>query len=358
MINNRNSNDEVRFVKEIGKILQKYRKNAKLSQSELAEKMGLSRTSGFKYISYLETGRIKNPSLLTILRYLKICQVLWPKFFQELAQIDFNLQHQKYQVAIPSDLPLDLQKKIDRDTALYLIKIQYPKPPFDELDWQRIQEKVDKKVNELLSHQGLNETDKIPYLNFVNELIKNYDTPQSQTVFEKYYRTKELNWRIISEIRSIIYKVIRMEQKRLKKPKALDPQKISTMARKFLAYRIQIEPIEAEVQKKLSELGVPTLYHQGYKDFCRECFSLIKKFYQKKPKNQTEAKLISITDNKASTSSLYSNLNLIQKVTELIKKWKTLGLKEEVLQIVKDIVISHFRNIQREEQSNSDAPHQ
>ncbi|MCX7785913.1 MAG: helix-turn-helix domain-containing protein [candidate division WOR-3 bacterium] len=308
------------FYKELGKVLAKYRKSARLSQAELAKRIGLSKKRGYCHISELENGRTKKPSLDIILRYLKVCQVPWPKFFQELAQIDFRIEHEKIlsQIEMPSTLTPQMRQKVDRDTALYETKIQYPKAPFPKLDWERIKIKVDKKVKELLFNHQLTEDQKTPYFTFVKELIDNYDNPQVETIFEKYYRSKELNWRIVSEIRSIIYKIVRTEQKRLLKPKPLPKEKISMMAGEFLKYRIKIEPIEEQVQKKLGELVVPTIYNQAYKDFARECFSVFKKFYHKDP------------------------MRLTQRLTEIKKIWQAKGLNEEVMDAIKEIVIQGF----------------
>ncbi|MEO0092072.1 MAG: helix-turn-helix transcriptional regulator [candidate division WOR-3 bacterium] len=311
------SKTENTFFIELGKLLKEVRNQANLTQSELAKRLGLSATSGFTYISQLETGKIKNPSLMLILRYLKICQIPWPSFFQKLSRIDFKIEHEEImsQVEMPSSLTSGKRQKIDRDTALYLTKVQYPKTPYQKLDWQRIKEKVDKKVKELLCNHQLDEEQKRPYLAFVKELIDNYDTPQSKIIFEKYYRSQKLNWRIVSEIRSIIYKIVRYEQRRLAKPKPLPQEKIKKMAKEFLKYRTEIEPIEDRVQKKVSELSVPTVYNQAYKDFARECFSVLKKFYPKDPKQLTEQ---------------------LERIT---KTWEQKGLNVEVMDIVKQIVL-------------------
>jgi len=305
---------------ELGKLLAKFRKSAKLSQAELAERMGLSKKRGYCHISHLETGREKKPSLYTILLYLKACRVPWTTFFQKLSEIDFKIEHEKVMrnVDIPSSLTPDQRKKVDRDTAKYVNKIQYPKTPFQKLDMARVKTKIDNKVKILLHSYQINEEQKTPYFKFADELFANYDSGQIPAIFERHWQAKVLRRGIINEIKSIVYKTFRNEQKRLEKQKALPSEKIRKMAGGFVRYRVKIEPIEAEVQKKLGELNVPIVYNQAYKDFVRECYSALKKYYHKDP------------------------ALLTQRFAEIMKSWQAQGLKEDILLIIKDIIIAHF----------------
>ena len=377
---------------ELGKLLAKFRKSAKLSQAELvvrrqrlcrrrAERMGLSKKRGYCHISHLETGREKKPSLYTILLYLKACQVPWTTFFQKLSEIDFKIEHdtvmrQVYPapfdkkskdtttscecditqpdkrggVDLPSRLTPDLRQKVDRDTAKYLNKIQYPKTPFQKLDWERIKTNIDKKVKTLLFDHKLDEKAKQPYFTLTNEFITNYDTGQIPAIFQKHWQAQILNRGIIEAIRKIVYQTVKTEQKRLKKQKVLPSEKFRKMAGSFLRYRIKIEPIdpapfykmsgdktisfecditqpdkrggvEAEVQKKLGELNVPIAQNQAYKDFVRECYKAIKKYYPKDPPLLT------------------------QKFTEITKAWKQMGLNEGVMEKVKEITLRVYKEL-------------
>ncbi len=304
------------FTKEMGRLLQKFRKSSKLTQIETAQRLGLSES----HISHLENGEIANPPIGTILLYLRACRISWTTFFQKLSEIDFKMEHEKIirQVEIPSNITMPMRQKIDRDTAKYVNKIQYPKTPFRKLDWERIRTKIDKKVKILLFNHELHENSKAPYFTFANELILNYDTGQARAIFERYSKTRSLNWRIISEIRSIVYKTVRVEQRKLEKPKPLAREKLQKMAGGFLRHRVKIEPIEAEVQKKLGELNVPIVHNQAYKDCTREYYSALKKYYHKDP------------------------LLLTQRFVEIMKSWKAQGLNEEILEIVKETAIRIF----------------
>jgi transcriptional regulator with XRE-family HTH domain len=314
------SNEHIAFIKAIGRILQEFRKNAGLSQTEIAKEIGLSETSGFKYISWLETGRINNPSLITVLEYLKACKTPWTKFFQKLSAIDFRFEHNKImgQVEMPSNMTQEQRKKIDRDTALYLNKVQYPKTPFQKLDWERIKTKIDKKVKALLFNHQMDENAKQPYFNLTDELITNYDTGQIPAILKKHRQARILKYGIIEEIRKIVYQAVRTEQYRLRKQKALPSEKAKKMAGEFLRYRVKIEPIEAEVQKKLGELKVPIVHNQAYKNFIRESFQALKKYFHK------------------------DKLLLKQRFAEIIRTYKAQGLKEEVLLPLKDIILRYI----------------
>jgi transcriptional regulator with XRE-family HTH domain len=74
-------------------LLSKIRKKADLSQSEVVKRIGMSHMSGYSYISYLETGIKKNPSLVTILHYLQTCGANWKEFFSKLEELDLASYH-------------------------------------------------------------------------------------------------------------------------------------------------------------------------------------------------------------------------------------------------------------------------
>lgn len=317
------SNDINAFSKETGKLLKKFRIKVRLTQAEVSAQLGLSKTAGFTYISQLETGKIKNPSLMLILRYLKVCGVPWATFFQKLSAIDFNFEHKKImeKVELPSSLTSRQRKKIDRDSALYLNKVQYPKTPFQRLDWERIRTKIDKKVKILLFNHKLDESAKQPYFGFTEELISDYDSGQITAIFQRYWQARKLNRAIMEGIRRIVYQTVKIEQKRLKKQKALPSEKFRKMAGEFLRYRVKIELIEAAVQKKLGEYNVPIAQNQAYKDFVRECYSALKKYY------------------------LQDQSLLTQKFKEITKTWKRMGLNEEVMEKVKETTTRVYQEL-------------
>jgi transcriptional regulator with XRE-family HTH domain len=117
------------------------------------------------------------------------------------------------------------------------------------------------------------------------------------------------------------------------KAKPLFSQEKHRAAVKFGKYRIIIEPIEAEVQKKLGEINVPIAQNQAYKDFARECYSAIRKFTTRRAPAKSRQ-----TRNEESLKEI-SALRI--KLNQIIEKWVKEGLDRETMEIVKEIVISH-----------------
>ncbi len=109
------------FTEEMAQKLKKIRKESKLSQKEVALRMGLKSDAGRSFIAQLEAGRIKNPTLKTILDYLSVCNYAWSKFFGELSAIQFSLNHNK--IMQQAEIPKHYQK-IDRDVAKYTHSIK------------------------------------------------------------------------------------------------------------------------------------------------------------------------------------------------------------------------------------------
>jgi len=105
------------FTKEMAKLLKKIRVKANLSQTEVGIRIGLKPKNAPKYISNLEAGKITNPTLRTILHYLRACGVSWSEFFKQLDRIDFKLRHEKMILQLP--IPPD-QRKIQRDATQHL----------------------------------------------------------------------------------------------------------------------------------------------------------------------------------------------------------------------------------------------
>lgn len=273
------------IIKEIGKLLQKYRRQARLSQSEIAKELGLKESLGFKYISLLETGRIKNPSLLTVLNYLKVCRVSWSDFFQTLSAIDIKLERENIfrQVEMPHEVRPHLRKKIELDTAGYLLNITYPKAPLTNIDISKIQERVQKKVKKLLLDLQTEDVKIQSYLNFMHALIDNYYSEKHRLVFEKYAQDNSLRAGVVQKIRNLVYQAFHQAEKQLLKPKPHKSKKLQTMTKEFIHYRIKIEPIEQAVQQLLGTLKTPIVYNQAYKDYARACLKTLKKYHLKDP---------------------------------------------------------------------------
>ena len=64
-------------LSELGKRLRTYRLKAGLKQEEVGRKMGLTGKCPRAMINRLEQGKLENPSLMTIDRYLRVCHARW-----------------------------------------------------------------------------------------------------------------------------------------------------------------------------------------------------------------------------------------------------------------------------------------
>jgi transcriptional regulator with XRE-family HTH domain len=117
--------------------------------------------------------------------------------------------------------------------------------------------------------------------------------------------------------RDIFYYRMRIDGKK-GKAKLLSEQQKDRAAVKFGKYRITIEPLEVKVQKKLGELSVPIALNQAYKDFARECYSVIKKYNCK------------------------DQMLLSQRFVQIMKSWLNQGLQEDTLRQIREIVTAHF----------------
>jgi hypothetical protein len=123
-------------------------------------------------------------------------------------------------------------------------------------------------------------------------------------VADKYQRAG-LQLNLLVKIKKIINSVLMGEIKRIEEKKPLPTEKQEKMAIGFTKYRIKIERIEEAVHKVLCELGVQTPWFALYKDFARECYRILKRYYGKEL--------------------------LGEKLQAIIKRWVKEGLKEDIL---------------------------
>ncbi len=84
------------FTKEMAEKLKASRRKANLKQREVADLLGLKSKYGQSFIARLENGLIRNPSLRTVLDYLRICGASWVEFFRKPDAIDFKQRHENW----------------------------------------------------------------------------------------------------------------------------------------------------------------------------------------------------------------------------------------------------------------------
>ncbi|MEO0115826.1 MAG: helix-turn-helix transcriptional regulator [candidate division WOR-3 bacterium] len=71
------------FTKEMAEKLKASRRKANLKQREVADLLGLKSKYGRSFIARLENELIRNPSLRTVLDYLRICGASWVEFLKK-----------------------------------------------------------------------------------------------------------------------------------------------------------------------------------------------------------------------------------------------------------------------------------
>ncbi|MEO0091525.1 MAG: helix-turn-helix transcriptional regulator [candidate division WOR-3 bacterium] len=290
------------FTKEMAELLKKMRLRAHLSQQQVAVRLGLSPKSGKKYISSLERGEIKNPTIGSILRYLKVCGASWSEFFSDLSAIDSGRQIER-PLAVS-----ELKPKMSYDITKYTPSFKYfPYHRYKYVDLIRLKKLVDNKILELLEKSKV-EKELIPYyMLFADEFFTSLE--------EKLLRA-ELKPAILLNIKRTVQKILNAERKRIM-AKPLKKEKREQMAIGFSEPQVAIEPILNEVRKQLNQIAPDITQIMLYEDFAQEiCLALNK--YQK-------------------------NDDLLENaLDEIIKRWVKRGIKESDLLKVKDATINAF----------------
>jgi transcriptional regulator with XRE-family HTH domain len=311
------------FTPEIAIKLANLRKQSKLSQTEVASRMGINPKTGQSYIAQLEKGMIKNPFMSTILNYLDAVGVSWITFFTELSKLRSKQSHQEIMSEATQGVILtlsntkgkNLMKKLDRDTLLYETKIKPPQNFYTKVDIEIVKQKIDLKIKEYLHTLQVNDRLIPHYLSFAFDVLH---TSKYQPLIEKYH-ISGISKHYLIKIINIVNKIYRAEEKKVQKQKPIRLEKANAMAVKYVQSRIKLEPIEAEVSKLLAEYNLTNhVSYNSYMNFARECYSKIRKFHIKDP------------------------LLLKQHLNDLTKGWLEAGLKPEIMEKIKEIVLKPF----------------
>jgi transcriptional regulator with XRE-family HTH domain len=285
--------------------------------------MGLSKISGFKYISRLEKGQIKKSYLDTILNYLDAVGVKWETFFRELSIIQSKQDHEKIMsratrsvvLSHSSEMTKDLNKKLDRDTMLYETKIKPPLNYYTKPDMNLIRKKVELKVRQYCQQLQIRE-DLIPhYLKFAQTILT---ARKYQPVIDKFTKSG-ISQMYLLRIMNIANKIYHNEEKKTAKQKPIRYEKARVMAEKYLQSRIKLALIESEVSKILDQyLARDNVYYNLYMNFARQCYKAYKTYYQK------DAPLLE------------------QKLKNITGDWLANKLKAEILEIIKETIVCVF----------------
>jgi transcriptional regulator with XRE-family HTH domain len=317
------------FTKEMAKKLKEIRENSRLTQVEIAKELGLKAKYGQSFIARLENGMVRNPSLKTILDFLRTCGESWPEFFKQLDTIDFKIRHEKMISQLP---PPATQRKTQRDAMRYEIGVEFPSKEKEEIDFDRLKKQIKDKILVLLNKNQIGENQINSYQKFALEhfeFLASLNKAGMKMVADKYQRAG-LKLHLLVKIKKIINSVLRGEIKRIETKKPLPTEKQEKMAIGFTKYRIRIEQIEAEAHRLLCEMCVPTPLFSLYKDFVRECYRALKQHF---------GKMYSEPAPKIRGETLEQTLN------KFIQIWVKEGLKEDILLKLKVRILSVFTSM-------------
>jgi transcriptional regulator with XRE-family HTH domain len=309
----------------INTFLIKYRKQSGLSQADVAERMGLSRKSGFKYVHRLEKGAIQQPSFDTILVYLSAVGVNWITFITELSKEYENKIHQEIMrngtrnvsLSRSSGMTKNLLSKLDRDTKLYETKIKPPINYYTKVDMELVKQKIEKKVREHCATLRIPEHLISHYLNFAYEIVQ---SNKYQPVIDKY-NIKGVAKSYLTRIMNISQSIYHTEEKKVQKQKPIRSEKRRQMAVKYLQSRIKLIPVETAINDLLVENNLIKHYlFNSYMNFGRECYRVYKKYYHK---DQSYMK---------------------QELAGLTKSWGQGGLDKEAMEKIKQAIYKLYNS--------------
>ena len=216
------------FSAEMARELRILRKKARLSQGEVARRMGRTGVHAKSYISRLERGTIKRPYLDTIVSYLHVCGARMSDFAMLLDRVEYLPEPRiPESSATMRERVGHLEPKVRREMADYQKKMQYPARTLpaaperqrrgaEKLREYRIQVSV---VEEALKHY-LGSAD-VPIMYFANYynvgrqilgILRRYKEPkQGRKLAEVLARaeTKGLETRVLTEVRRITIEQLR-----------------------------------------------------------------------------------------------------------------------------------------------------
>lgn len=256
------------FSKFIGKLLRKLRNLRGYKIKDIAK---FCRKTG-SYISKLERGKIKEPSLVLILNYLKALQVSYSEFFKEIEDWEMNRILKKKKK----------KEKYEKYVKRYLVGIKYPKKTFINFP-KYLAAKI---RNYLLPFNLSNELIE-KYINFgekfFRSLVKIYEGKENENVIDRLMeKADEEGLRafvpnFLLEVISIVKKGFKREIKRKECLKPITDKKIKKMVEGYQKYMEERLNIEGEAKKVLFDKGIKLLDMTGYLNIIRKYHSLKRK---------------------------------------------------------------------------------
>jgi transcriptional regulator with XRE-family HTH domain len=215
---------EVFFTPEMGARLRAIREKSGMDKGEVAARMGLTGKGRHNLITRLETGKVTDPHLSTITRYLRACGAQFFEFYDTLTRIE----------PVPVDtrpierLPMKREQKeillrrVKREVYNYQDETSYPKrgkpispdkqkPAAAKLADYRVQVVlVEQDVKKLLGTENVTFVEIAGYLTIARRILgelRRAGRPGSsskQSTVTDYVRQNRLNPELVERMRELI----------------------------------------------------------------------------------------------------------------------------------------------------------
>uniref|UniRef100_A0A7V3ZVD6 Helix-turn-helix domain-containing protein n=1 Tax=candidate division WOR-3 bacterium TaxID=2052148 RepID=A0A7V3ZVD6_UNCW3 len=238
------------FSKVIGNLLKELRKERGLTLKNIAYYC----KKNISYLSKLEKGKIKEPSINLILNYLRALHIPFSKFFSQIDELEFKR--------------LFAKEKKDKRLKKYLLGIRYQKKPVINYP-QYLAKKIE---NLLLS------------FNIPKDLIKKYGK-YSEKIFEALSEGKDIEKMKVegldvdkmAMIKKLTEKAYKREIKRKRQVKPITDEKLKKMAEGYEKYQKERLLIEEQAKQLLFNKGIKVVELKDYLNQIRKYHSLKRK---------------------------------------------------------------------------------
>lgn len=286
----------------IGKLLRERRRERGYSLKEIAKYCRRS----ISELARLERGEIKNPSLLLILKYLKVINTHYGEFFSKIQEYEIeNLLKLTKKVEDVTKTKDRKRMKLIGEEIRYSLGLKFQTKPFinypKELEW---------KIKNYLLPFGYEPSIVRKYIKFSEKIFYGFLDEKDENYFKEINKKameENLNMFHLTKIAKITYKDYQRALKRLNQIKLISDKKLKRMIEGYLKYRREWLELEYLIKKYLCENDVPLIFHFNYLNKAKKYHKLLKK-------------------------------NKLEKIKEIEEKAIKEGLKGEILNGIKDII--------------------
>jgi len=238
------------FSKVIGNLLKELRKEKGFTLKNIAYYC----KKKISYLSKLEKGKIKEPSINLILNYLRALHIPFSKFFSQIDELEFKRLLNK--------------EKRNKKLKKYLLGIRYQKKPV--INYPQY---LAKKIEALLFS-----------FNIPKDVIKKY-VKYSEKIFEALLAGKDiekikvegLDVDKMAMIKNLTKKAYQREIKRKRQVKPITDEKIKKMVAGYQKYQKEWFLIESQAKQLLFNKGIKVIQLKEYLNQIRKYHSLKRK---------------------------------------------------------------------------------